>query len=367
MKTALKLGILLAVIAFGAYHITINWGLLSKGQSLAIARKWLNEPNWMPNEATRKSIICQCGEQVHTYTFSSDANLNDMDMVRVDRKTGSVLMWASDFSGDYKSEDPKVLVKAFKTWAPSHLPPAFLSKLTKMSRYEWLYRQSNSVWIPSTGVQIEVSKQGQVVTADIFDCRLSDYTGPVIVNSAEAMRTAKRWLADKYAGSRFRVSWMYDTPAVCYGFEDPLSLHTPVPYYSIVGNDLDTIFCESTTVTVNAHTGEVWDNDGRRWEYLPIKPWPPKMLTVRYGVNQVKGYPNSLIPLKTLQLLVKGRSVSANAGEMLFTLDGKRIVLPTKVVANADVLYLPWQSLKSLPGLKCSYNAKLNRLDVKRD
>ena len=71
-----------------------------------------------------------------------------------------------------------------------------------------------------------------------------------------------------------------------------------------------------------------------------------------------------VVPLPCLQALAKGHKLSAMAGEKAFTLDGKRVALPSKITAKAGTLYLPWQSLKSLPDVKCSYDAKLNRLDI---
>ena len=363
LKQLLVICMVAVVSVYGIYSIITNWGLLSKAQSLGIARKWLNVPNWKPNEITKETSKCECGEQVHTYTLNHSLVDNDMAIVRIDRKSGNVVFWSSDFTGD-NSKNPNVMAKAFKAWAPSHLPTAFYSKLSKMTPSTWVYRQDDGIWIPSTGVHFKVSKQGKVNYANISDCHLSDYNGSVFVNSAQAMRIARQWIANQYSGRTYEAWWLYHAPMVFYGFSDPVSPYTPIIYYEVACSFTDTQFCDSVIITVNASTGEVSDADSGRWDYLPLKAWPPKMLTVKYGPKQVIGYPKSLIPIKRLQALAAGHKLSAKADEKAFTLDGKRVALPAKVMAKAGTIYLPWQALKSLPGVKCSYNTKLNRLDI---
>ena len=89
-----------------------------------------------------------------------------------------------------------------------------------------------------------------------------------------------------------------------------------------------------------------------------------KTKAVAKSENVVPKHVGRIVPLLTLKSLAKGHTLTAKAGEKAFTMDGKRIALPAKVVAKASTLYLPWQALKSLPGVKCSYDAKLNKLDI---
>jgi hypothetical protein len=56
--------------------------------------------------------------------------------------------------------------------------------------------------------------------------------------------------------------------------------------------------------------------------------------------------------------------VTAKTDAKAFTLDGKELALPAKVLSRKGVLYLPWQSLNSLPGVKAQYDAKLAKLDI---
>ncbi|MHB1460903.1 MAG: hypothetical protein ACYC1M_06465 [Armatimonadota bacterium] len=71
-----------------------------------------------------------------------------------------------------------------------------------------------------------------------------------------------------------------------------------------------------------------------------------------------------MVPLRTMMALAPSTTISAKPGEKAFTLDGKRIPLPYKVAAQSGKYYLPWQALKYLPGVKVSFDAKMNRLDI---
>ncbi len=364
LKQLLVICIIIVVSAYGIYNVTTNWGLISKAQSLVIARKWLNEPNWKPNEITKEDTKCQCGEQVHTYSFSSSSDMNDMDIVQIDRKSGNVVFWASDFTGDDTSENPKVIAKAFKAWAPSHLPPAFLAKLSKMTPCYWVYRQDNGIWIPSTSLQIEVSKQGKVITATISDCHLSDYKGVVSVSPDQALNTVKQWIMLQYPQGAYEFYWISDRHSAEYDFQDPLNVTKPIILYQIGYVHKNSFLDHGDIVRVNASTGEVWDNLSRGWDSMSKLQHASHFLTVRYDKELVKGYPQSRIPLQTFRFLARKHKVSVIPGTNYYMLDGKRVALPSKVTAHTDVIYLPWQALKSLPGVKCQYDAAYNRLDV---
>ncbi len=71
-----------------------------------------------------------------------------------------------------------------------------------------------------------------------------------------------------------------------------------------------------------------------------------------------------IIPLSFIQSLAKGHTVAAKAGAKAFSLDGKQLTLDAKVLDRKGVLYLPWQSLNSLPGVKAQFDAKLAKLSI---
>jgi len=120
----------------------------------------------------------------------------------------------------------------------------------------------------------------------------------------------------------------------------------------------------------------VWDVftcylSGKRNMNVPMSLYKPSRVAVHQnGQNitvftvPVKQGTTCLLPLTTIQALAKGHTVTAKADAKAFKLDGKELALPAKVLNRKGVLYLPWQALNSLPGVKAQYDAKLAKLDI---
>ncbi len=70
------------------------------------------------------------------------------------------------------------------------------------------------------------------------------------------------------------------------------------------------------------------------------------------------------VAIPTLQSLAKGHAVAAKAGAKTFSLDGKQLALDAKILDRKGVLYLPWQALNNLPGVKAQFDAKLAKLSI---
>ena len=81
-----------------------------------------------------------------------------------------------------------------------------------------------------------------------------------------------------------------------------------------------------------------------------------------FPIIQVKN--TTYIAMPTLQSLAKGHTVAAKAGAKAFSLDGKQLTLDAKVLDRKGVLYLPWQALNNLPGVKAQFDAKLAKLSI---
>ena len=126
-------------------------------------------------------------------------------------------------------------------------------------------------------------------------------------------------------------------------------------------SDADLSTCASYVVYVNAATGSIIHSAGGNFQ-IAKKPKPAPVKKIQKHTIITK--PASMVSLNTMKSLAKGHKITAKAGEKAFTLDGKQVALPAKVTAKAGILYLPWQALKSLPGVKCSYDAKLNKLEI---
>ncbi len=348
----------LMFIVFAMVSITTccHAQLLTIDQATTIIRQWLGKPNWQPTFSQEDSYQCSCGTMRPVFSMR-----NSTDVIHIDRQSHNIIDWSSGFDANDNNDDPQVLEAAFNAWAPSHLPSAFLAKMVRLTPHLWTYRQTNGIRHLTTGICITVNLQGQVNSADIYDCELPDYTGNIPVTSAQAMQIAGNWASTMYSGATVELTWPQQSNLPYYGYEN----YNPTVYYVIFCKLVsDSGMSSEPIITVNALTGEVYDDASKIGSLTNWRPRKSNLLVVTYDKKTITGYPNSLISLKSLQALAKGRKLSAKAGEKAFTLDGKRIALPAKVAAKAGTLYLPWQALKSLPGIKCSYDAKLNRLDI---
>lgn len=128
-------------------------------------------------------------------------------------------------------------------------------------------------------------------------------------------------------------------------------------------------------VSVNATTGDV--------VYARVMPTYAKVastdkpvsqfpaVTVIHNATEVTlGFPcildgaQAYVPLVTIQSLAIGHKATAKAKARVFTLDGRKLALPSEVIEAIGLLYLPWQSLNSLPGVTAQFDTTSNKLEI---
>ena len=117
--------------------------------------------------------------------------------------------------------------------------------------------------------------------------------------------------------------------------------------------------CALFDVYVNAATGAILYTCSD--EFLGGEG--PKGVKAHTGLTS-KDKSAMLVPLSTLQSLGKGHKIAALKGSKVLTVDGKKSSLPGCAVMVKGKLYLPWQSLKAIPGVRPAYNAKNNALSI---
>ena len=148
---------------------------------------------------------------------------------------------------------------------------------------------------------------------------------------------------------------------------------------SINFDDEETLIYPILNIRINAITGEVlWViQESYKASSSSIAPKTTKPVTKLPAVDVVLnakdaklGFPlvvvknTTYIAMPTLQSLAKGHAVAAKAGAKAFSVDGKQLALDAKILDRKGVLYLPWQSLNNLPGVKAQFDAKLAKLSI---
>ena len=214
-------------------------------------------------------------------------------------------------------------------------------------------------------VEVFIRDTGEVNYVYMFDGNTPLYSGDVAVSLAQAQT-----YSSAYTSSLFMAPMVIEYPNTLDTNDlimapDALGVWQPVwRRFTTVTSDEDDV---GFYVYVNAVDGSVFD-DRDQWlgGIIDSKPKFGKQIGFRIlrDGQIIRTGKHTDVPIGWLQALAKGHKLSAKAGEKAFNLDGKRVALPAKVTAKAGTLYLPWQALKSLPGIKCSYDAKLNRLDI---
>ena len=117
--------------------------------------------------------------------------------------------------------------------------------------------------------------------------------------------------------------------------------------------------CAVYYVYVNAATGAIIYTFGNTYNCGDA----PKGVKAHTGLTS-KGKSAMLVPMSTLQSLGKGHKIAALKGSKVLTVDGKKSVLPGCAVMVKGKLYLPWQALKAIPGVRPTYDAKNNALSI---
>ncbi len=343
--------------------MSIGAPLLNDEQVTKIARTWLGKPDWEPDVCDAMKTKGPNG-RILLHMFLE----NKTDALHINRSNGKVLKWVSgDFDYEDVSTDRDAILKAFKAWAPTHVAPTLMAKLTMVQPGYWLYRQANGIEHPDTYVYVQVDHNGVLNFAEMNDEGFADYRGSIPITPAKAMEIAGHWVRTAHQTDQGKLTWPDSEFQLTYGFYDK-SLAYPVPVYTVtcdLPDSLNRCGCASHfDMKVNAVTGEVWSSTDYGWDGSHQIVAKSNMLVIGYGKEFARGYIDGLIPLKRLAAVAPQQKLSAKAGDAAFIVDGKRVVLPSKVVSKDGVLYLPWQALKYLKGVKTVYYPKANFLQV---
>lgn len=354
---------ILAVTIYCLFSVNTCMSALLEDEAkyTSIARTWLGKPDWVADECDECSLVCECGKKLLYVEIT-----NSTDTLSIDRSSGQVFGWFSKEDDDERV-DAHVADKAFKAWAPSHVPASLMSHLRRISPVLWVYHQPNGIEHDGSYVYLSVNPNGKVTGCVIRDCSIPDYTGAIPITPKKALEIAGNWVRKAHDTTKYKLTWSRGGPILGYGYTDK-TLAYPVPSYTIecdLPASLNRCGCESNFgIKVNAVTGEVWNESDYALNGSHLGNARAYMLIVTYGKTATRGYSNGLIPLKRLAAFANRQKLSAKARDKAFTVDGKRVALPSKVVSKDGILYLPWQALKYLKGVKASYNPKTHFLQV---
>ena len=252
------------------------------------------------------------------------------------------------------------------TYLQNHLPPSKLATLQATNVPDVFAPKLPTGMIDwHNRVEIPLDVSGVPGSMEIHNATAPLYTGQINIGLTQAKQIATSYMLNiAPPQSTVTFSAMLLT-------ENLITIPDSIGYWQPVwqllmeaGNSEDSIGCY---VYVNAVDGSAFD-DLDQWlgGTSAFKPKFGRGVGVRvlYNGLPVRTGKSSDVPIGWLNTLAKGHKLTAKAGEKAFTMDGKRIALPAKVVAKAGTMYLPWQAMKSVPGVKCSYDAKLNKLDI---
>ena len=336
--------------------------LLNEEQAISVARAWLAKPDWVPTERKVDTFVYINGKTIYHMFLG-----NDTDSIHIDRSNGRVFKWVTGaYDPEDASADDSATLKAFKAWAPTHVSPALMAKLTMVWPSCWMHRQANGILHPDTYVYVESNRSGSIVYAEMHDGEHADYNGPINITPKKAMILADKWVRTEHYTNQGHYTWLYNDYKLKYGLFDK-TLTYPVPVYTIVCDlpaSLQRCGCESHfNININAVTGEVWDEDDCGRNLSVVSTAKSQMLVVDYNNKYNRGYLDGLIPLKRL-IAFSNKKISAKAGDLVFYVNGKRAALPTKVVSKHGNLYLPWQALKTIKGVTTTYYPMINYLKV---
>ena len=337
--------------------------LLNEEQAISVARTWLAKPDWTPTERKSDTFVYHNGKTVYNMYLE-----NDTDHIHIDRSNGQVMKWVSGaFNPEDGSGDDSATLKAFEAWAPTHVSPTLMAKVTMVWPSCWMHRQANGILHPDTYVYVESNRNGEIVYAEMYDGEYADYNGPINITPEKAMVLADKWVRADHYTNQGRYTWLHSDYKLKYGLYDK-TLTYPAPVYTVVCDlpaSLQRCDCESHfNININAVTGEVWDEEDSGRNLSVVAATKSQMLVVDYDFKFNRGYIDGLIPLKRL-IAFSDQKLSAKVGESVFYVNGKRTALPSKVVSKHGNLYLPWQALKSLKGVTTTYYPKINFLRVK--
>ncbi len=252
------------------------------------------------------------------------------------------------------------------SYLQSHLPTSKLATLQPTSEPGvFAPVSSHGVIDWHNRVEVILNSDGTPRYVYVYNATAPLYTGAISLNLVQAKALAEQYMQNILPGEvTVTFSDMLATNNLIMA-PDSLGIWQPVWQILMEAESGDEeVGCY---VYVNAVDGSVFDDrDAWLGGIINSKPKYGKQIGFRIlrDGQIIRTGKHTDVPIGWLHALAKGHKLSAKAGEKAFTLDGKRVALPAKVTAKAGTLYLPWQALKSLPGVKCSYDAKLNRLDI---
>ena len=251
------------------------------------------------------------------------------------------------------------------TYIQNHLPAVKTATLQQTDYplvFSPVYPNGVIDWV--NRVEIQLYDDGTPRALHVNDGVAPVYTGTIPITLNQAQVLCSNYLGNLYPGATVSYPQYFYTNQLIMA-PDTLGVWQPVwRRFSEVTSDEDQM---GFYVYVNAVDGSVFD-DREHWlgGIIDSKPKYGKQIGFRIlrDGQIIRTGKHTDVPIGWLQALAKSHKLTAKVGEKAFTLDGKRVALPAKVTAKAGTLYLPWQALKSLPGIKCSYDAKLNKLEI---
>ena len=337
---------------------------------LQAIRTWVGDPNYTVTflgQDTEQSVLADDYGMLmpsnRTYLHKDGSNRTSF---RVSMDSHQVITYTNNSPNDIRllEDSPNYRQQAW-SYIQNHLPAAKTATL-QQTGYPMLFAPvyPNGVidWV--NRVEAYLLADGTPFTVYVCNGVAPVYTGTIPITLTQAQILCSNYLGNLYPEATVSYPQYYYTNQLIMA-PDALGVWQPVwRRFCEVTNDEDEIGCY---VYVNAVDGSVFD-DRDQWlgGIIDSKPKFGKQIGFRIlrDGQLIRTGKHTDVPIGWLQSLTKGHKLSAKAGEKAFTLDGKRVVLPSKVVAKAGILYLPWQALKSLPGVKCSYDAKLNKLEI---
>lgn len=263
--------------------------------------------------------------------------------------------------------------------------------------YDGIYLLKRPDGLLDDRVRMMIMKQGDIVTGFHAVSQTNDNPIP-LVNITEdkafqiANMVASNWV-EKQNDSNYNWPFVYEYPntvktatVVSDGDGNPYIVY----HFSFLLSDMEVkdisayimsrrFNLPQLAISVNTTTGDVTkatlmvpQTDGLRWGIktdkaatkLPVADVTINKKASKLGFPCVQADGHIYMPLTTIHALAKGHTVTAKADAKAFKLDGKELALPAKVLSRKGVLYLPWQSLNGLPGVKAQYDAKLAKLDI---
>ncbi len=261
-------------------------------------------------------------------------------------------------------------------WARYSMMPR--NHMQQPSSDTWVLRFPDGSWDPSVQLSFSRTDGGLVDQVTAFYTPVASTRPTITVTIKQAISIAKT-IAGSYAWQG-EDEIVYTYPYFDMEDADGVDWRTndqglPEPVYTItfiVSSDPTVsaawinsesshgmMDCATFIVYVNAANGSIVYSDGS--EYLCSS----ETTGVKADTGLIgKQKSARLVPFTTLQALAGNHKLAATKGTKLLLINGKRMALPGRVISIKNRLYLPWQALNYIPGVKATYKAELNSLAI---